>query len=663
MCGIFGVVAPPGSGADPDVLWCGTHRVRHRGPDDWGFVGVSPVARGAPPSSVWRWWEERRAAAAYRVGLGNRRLSILDLSRAGRMPMNLPGTDLWITFNGEIYNYRELRLELSPRRRFATQTDTEVLLAAYAEWGSDCLARLNGMYAFALWDGERQRLLLARDRFGEKPLYYARVTGGLMFGSELKQFLADARFPRQVDEQALADLLLNSIHNHDERTLLAEAKQLPPAHWMEFDVAAGKIEGPYGYWTPQVADDFDTAHDPGFEQRLRELLADSIRLRLRSDVKVGLCLSGGLDSTAICALAALETGDPSRLTAYTVSFPGHPEDEAVLAAQCAQRAGVRHVKVTFSPRDLWDGLGEMVFSHDDPSGAGGSTFASRRVFEAARADGTVVLLNGQGGDELLAGYDKFFFFWFQMLLSQGHFARATASITSYLLRNGLQRWQFSNARRYFPGAVRKKLVGIWQVARPEFRRRAARDAGMGGGTSLNRRLYKDLNQFSLPSLLHWEDRNSMAAGTEARLPLLDHRIAEAVLATSAYTKLRRGFTKYVLRRALRDQLPREVCWQTKKRGFDTPLRSWLRNELAAPMHDLLSRADSRLAEFLDPPRLLRCYDAFVATDASMLTEYQWFRLAGTSHWLDQLQAARVVSTPELAERVTPLERVSVRATA
>src|SRR5579863_5315510 len=362
MCGIFGVVAPSGRGVDPDVLWCGTHRVRHRGPDDWGFVGACPVARRIPPSTEWRWWEEREVAGAYRVGLGNRRLSILDLSEAGRMPMNLPGTELWITFNGEIYNYLELRSELAARRRFATRTDTEVLLAAYAEWGPDCLARLNGMYAFAVWDGGRERLFLARDRFGEKPLYYAQAGSGFTFGSELKQFLEDETFAPDIDKPALADLLLNSIHDHDERTLFAAARQLPPAHWMEFDVRAGKLKGPFCYWAPPVADDFDAARDREFSEKLPFLLADSIRLRLRSDVKVGFCLSGGIDSTAICALAALESADPGRMTAYTVSFPGYPEDEGDVAAECADRAGVRHVRVTFSPRDLWNGLDEMVAS-------------------------------------------------------------------------------------------------------------------------------------------------------------------------------------------------------------------------------------------------------------------------------------------------------------
>ena len=648
MCGIFGVVAPSGRGVDPDVLWCGTHRVRHRGPDDWGFVGVCPIARRIPPSTEWRWWEEREVAGAYRVGLGNRRLSILDLSEAGRMPMNLPGTGLWITFNGEIYNYLELRSELAARRQFATRTDTEVLLAAYAEWGPDCLARLNGMYAFAIWDGGRERLFLARDRFGEKPLYYTQAGSGFTFGSELKQFLEDETFPPDIDQPALADLLLNSIHDHDERTLFAAAKQLPPAHWMEFDVRAGKLKGPFCYWAPPVADDFDAARDREFSEKLPFLLADSIRLRLRSDVKVGFCLSGGVDSTAICALAALQSADPGRMTAYTVSFPGYPEDEGDVAAECADRAGVRHVRVTFSPRDLWNGLDEMVASHDEPSGAGGSTFASRRVFEAARDDGTVVLLNGQGGDELLAGYDKFFFFWFQILLSRGRVGRATSAVASYLRRNGLDRWQFANARRYFPGRLRHRLTGIWQMARPEFRRSAAPDAGVGGGPSLNERLYKDLNQFSLPSLLHWEDRNSMAVGTEARLPLLDHRIAEAVLATSAQTKLSHGFTKYSLRQAMQNLLPATVCWQTKKRGFDTPLRSWLRGELAAPMRGLLSRPSSGLDEFLDQKRLLHCFDTFVATGAATLTEYQWFRLAGTSLWLEQLKESPHIPARELA---------------
>ncbi|MGA8028084.1 MAG: asparagine synthase (glutamine-hydrolyzing) [Bryobacteraceae bacterium] len=639
MCGIFGVVETQGQGVDPNLLWAGTHAVRHRGPNDWGFVSLLPVGARSEPSFPWRGAEDRDRARGYRIGLGNRRLSILDLSEAGHLPMNLPGTELWIAFNGEIYNYLELREELSADRQFTTGSDTEVLLAAFSKWGIECLTRLNGMFAFALWDGSRKRLFLARDRFGEKPLYYAQVNGRLIFGSELKQFLKDPEFDREPDQGSLADFLLFSVQDHDERTFLRQARQLLPAHWMEIDARSGTLSSPRCYWKPELADDLDTSNDRDFPEKLKYLLGDSTRLRLRSDVRVGVCLSGGLDSTTICSLMASQVPEPSILTGYTISFPGYAEDETALATQAAARSGVGHQVSTFGAGALWDEIQHFIYHQDGPTG-GAPNFASWRVFQDARANGTVVLLNGQGGDELLGGYNKFFFFWFQILLARGRWARLARDAGTYFKVHGLDRWSFALGRRYFPLFMRKKLMGMWQFSRPGFRRHATTKMDWGSGKSLNQRLWRDLSRFSLPCLLHWEDRNSMAIGTEARLPFLDHRIAEAVLATSAYTKLNCGFSKYSLRKAMDDSLPSEVCWQKKKRGFETPADDWFREDLALEMRQVLSPRTSPLNELFNTPDLLENFEGFVRGDPDTLTQFDWFKLMGTAIWLEQLTSSR-----------------------
>lgn len=629
---------PPGRGTDPDLLWRATHRVSHRGPDDWGFLSARPVHAGARQSQFWRSREEGSLASACQVGLGSRRLSILDLTEAGRMPMNLPGTDLWVAFNGEIYNYVELRSELAAEFHFTTGTDTEVLLAAYAKWGPECLKKLNGMFAFALWDGAQNKLFAARDPFGEKPLYYAWNGRRLILGSELKQFLEDEDFDRAPDWSALSDFLLLSVQDHDERTFLANAKQLPAAHWLEMNAATGELKGPHRYWEPEIGDDIDTSHDAGFEENLRFLLNDSVRIRLRSDVRVGLCLSGGIDSTTICALAAKQVANPSALTGYTISFPGDPDDESELAAKAAARAGVRHVRATFAPDDLWSDLRHFVSYQDGPTGQA-SQFASWRVFQAAREDGAVVLLNGQGGDELFGGYDKFYFFWLQMLLARGQWMRFAVEAATYLRVNGLEKWSLSQGRRYLPMFLRRNVMGMWRFGTPEFRAKAAvHDREIGSGNNFNRRLWKDLSRFSLPCLLHWEDRNSMAVSAEARLPFLDHRIAEAALRTSTRTKLAHGFTKYSVRSAMRDLLPDQVCWLRKKRGFNTPADDWFRRRLVPQMRDLLS-ASSPLSDFLDRKALLGHYEDYVAGEPDSLTDSDWFRLAGTTMWLDELKSA------------------------
>ncbi|HKW87924.1 MAG TPA: asparagine synthase (glutamine-hydrolyzing) [Candidatus Acidoferrales bacterium] len=646
MCGIFGVASSGQRGVDPDLLWFGTHRARHRGPNDWGFVSLAPIHPKSPNHCAWKFWGERQNASRYRIGFGSRRLSILDPSPAGNQPMNLNHTDLWIVFNGEIYNFVELRRELENERRFVTATDTEVLLAAYEKWGTDCLSKLNGMFAFVIWDGARRKLVFARDRWGEKPLYILRQADQILFASELKQFLENDDFNRELDASALADFLLLSLQDHDERTFFTAVKQLLPAHWMEWDADSGEVHGPHRYWKPEIAPDLDTLHDCNLELEMSTLLRDAIHLRLRSDVRVGICLSGGLDSTTICSIASREYSDPSSLTAYTMTFPGAGVNESEPASEVARQFGVRHVQATMDASSLWERIHQFVYFQDGPTG-GAANFASWRIFEAARADGAVVLLNGQGGDECLAGYNKFYFFWLQILLTRGHWLRFMQSAILYLLKNGFSKWSYADGRRYFPPFLRKRIAGMWQVGRPEFHANAADRIDVGSSESLNRRLWMDLSRFSLPCLLHWEDRNSMAASTEARLPFLDHRLVEAVLATSAYTKLRRGYTKYSLRRAMTGVLPASVCWQKVKHGFDTPARSWFRADLGEHMKELLLQHDNPLDQFVDTRRLAKQLDSYRQSEDDTFTEYDWFRLLSANIWLEQLNCEARASAPAL----------------
>lgn len=636
-------------GVDPDLLWFGTHSVRHRGPDDWGFVSLAPFEKCMDGCRYWRRWDERQHAREYRIGFGSRRLSILDLSEAGRQPMNLRGTKLWIVWNGEIYNYRELRTELAADHCFTTETDTEVLLAAYEKWGSECLGRLHGMFALAIWDGSRECMFLARDRFGEKPLYYTHCDGRFVFASELKQFLEDGEFEREIDRPALGDFLLLSLQDHNEHTFYERVKQLRAGHGMEIDIR-GRVRGPYRYWMPEITDDLDTSRDKTFNEELPFLLRESIRLRLRSDVRAGICLSGGLDSTTICSLAAAQVSDPGSLSAYTMSFPGYSEDELSSAEEIARRTGVQHAHSTFCARDLWESFQDFVYFQDGPTG-GASTFASWRVFKTAREDGTVVLLNGQGGDELFAGYDKFYFLWLRHLIARGQWWRFAASAGSYFRENGVNRWNFAQGRRYVGPFLRNRMMGMWQFSVPEMRKRTTETIDLGGGEGLNRRLWRDISELSLPCLLHWEDRNSMAAGTEARLPFLDHTLVEAVLSTSVHTKLKNGFTKYSLRRAVDGLLPAGICWQKKKRGFETPARQWFKTDLAPQIKELLSQRDGPLSEFFEIDRLLAQFKVYEKGSSGSLTENEWFKLVGTSIWLEQLDSSSRRPAPEAAMAV------------
>ncbi len=636
MCGIFAVASKVG--VNPDLLWFGTHRVRHRGPDDWGFVSLSPLDAHHPVEHFWRATTERQAASDYRVGLGSRRLGILDLSTAGQQPMTLAGSGLWIVFNGEIYNYREIRAELADSRQFVSVTDTEVLLAAYQNWGRRCLEKLNGMFAFVIYDSARMRLFIARDRFGEKPVYYLLDRERFVCASELKQFFEDPDFDEEIDRSALADFFLLSAQDHDDRTFFKHVKQLPPAHWMEIDLTTMCLYGPVRYWAPEIAEDSDCSHDADLAKSLVPLLVDSVRLRLRSDVPVGVCLSGGIDSATICSVAASQ-GVSGSLTAYTMEFPGHnqdQQDEQYLAHRAARHAGVRQRNLSMDAADLWDGLGEFVDFQDGPVG-GASIFASWKVFQAARADRTTVLLNGQGCDEFFAGYSKFFFFWWEILVHRRDWLQLSRSLLSYFAGNGLTNWNRSNAQKYFPRFLRERLGGIQDFASPEFSSCATTDLDIGHGESLNLRLWKDLSQFSLPCLLHWEDRNSMSTGTEMRLPFLDHRIVEAVLKTSVRTKLNAGYTKYLLRQAMAEYLPQEICWQRAKRGFETPAQTWLKTDLAGSIDEILGQQQSPLADFFDLCGLRRQICRTRDGVATSLSEFDWFKLVTTDLWLKQLR--------------------------
>lgn len=634
MCGLFAVASK--AGVNPDLLWFGTHRVRHRGPDDWGFVSLAPVSPGYPAHRTWRVPTERYAAKEYQVGLGSRRLSILDRSQAGQQPMTLPGSGLWIVFNGEIYNYREIRAALCREHTFSSGTDTEVLLAAYQKWGVGCLERLNGMFSFVIYDSARMRLFIARDRFGEKPLYYFQSRGRFLCASELKQFLEDPDLDKEIDPSALADFFMLSVQDHDGRSFLKNIKQLRPAHWMEFDLATMQLSAPVRYWSPEIAEDFDRSYDDTFERSFLPLLTDSVRLRLRSDVPIGICLSGGIDSATICSIAASQ-GIGSSFSAYTIGFPGFEHDEQPLATEIAQRMCIPHRTLSMDSADLWQELDKFVYFQDGPVG-GASILASSKVFQAAHAEGTTVLLNGQGCDEYFAGYAKFFFFWWEILFRRGHWLQLSRSLSSYFFGNGLANWSYLNARRYFPRFLRKRAGGIQDFASSEFCRCATPELDIGPGVSLNVRLWKDLSEFSLPCLLHWEDRNSMSAETEVRLPFLDHRVVEAVLKTSVLTKLNGAYTKYLLRKMMSATLPQDICWQRTKRGFETPAHDWFKTDLTCLLDEMLTNRESSLGELFDLKAIRRelheSHDGLVKS----LSEFDWFKLVTADIWLRQLKS-------------------------
>jgi asparagine synthase (glutamine-hydrolysing) len=542
MCGIGGIAgAPP----DPRLLERIAETMRNRGPDGEGL------------------WTGND------VGLAFRRLRIIDLHERSNQPMHLEG--LHLVFNGEIYNYLELREQLDRLgHRFRTEGDAEVLLHAWVEWGEQSLERLNGMFAFAVWDEGARSLTLASDPFGEKPLYWSEAGGRIAFASEIKALLQVDWVDAQPDLELLGNYVAReSVMPHPWQSFFREVHRLPAAHLLRW--RDGRTETAR-YWSPEPVATPDSYEDSVAE--LRALLVDSIRLRLRSDVPVGTSLSGGVDSSAIVALSAKLAGDHRR-HAFTASFPGFARDEWSYAEQVARSAGVvEHHAVEPSGDELLADLEALVDCQEEPVG-NSSIYAQWRVMKRAKECGVTVLLDGQGGDELLGGY-KGTSGW--ALRSQGP-AVALRAIAADRSELGAVTRSLASDRlpRFAVRAYRRRLASPYAVAelvRAASRFEPAVDIGRDGGP-LGRQLRLELFETSLPPLLRYADRNSMAHSREVRLPLLDRRVAEFALSLPPEFVYRDRISKSPLRDAVRELVPAPVLNRQDKIGFLTPHAQWL----------------------------------------------------------------------------------------
>jgi asparagine synthase (glutamine-hydrolysing) len=597
--------------------------IEHRGPDDWGmeFIGLNAEAREGDVGHV-----RSQSSAHARVALGHRRLSILDLSVAGRQPMMSRDGMCMITYNGEIYNYVELRNELrSGGVIFQTRGDAEVLLEGYRHWGLDVLPRLDGMFAFALWDSSRQRLVCARDPLGIKPFYYGSNGDRFVFGSEPRAVLKGLETTGHVDLVHLAEFLVLGICDHDEGTSYSEVRQLRGGEWMEVDSSGQR--GPVGsYWSPSLEPGPEVAETPW---RIRQLIDVAVGRQLRSDVRIGACLSGGLDSSSVVTTAARQLGaGADQLEALTLCNPGFEGDEAEQARNIALQAGVGFHEVRVGLTRLPDDLDRMVRMMGEPF-AGLSMLAGYKVMESAKALGLKVMLNGQGGDEVFLGYPRNARRVLGDLRKEGQWH---SLLTEWLamrrnMRESTLHWIAGNA--YF----RAPRVAVWRSSRrvrqlvaPELLAlvRPAVAEDHFSNYSTHRTQVLDLTRYCLPRLLKYEDRNSMAFGLETRVPLLSAPLVKAALELPLVWRVRNGWTKYALREAMAERLPGAVVWSTRKRGFEVPAAEWLR-ALRPVLGDWLSGLPRDLP--LNPVAMLNHIDG--GTGSS-----QWFwRCVSTALWL------------------------------
>jgi asparagine synthase (glutamine-hydrolysing) len=585
VCGLLGVVeAPPGllDRSRVERLFALLH---HRGPDDRGWLALKgeAVRRGSDATDL-----------AGDVVLLHTRLSILDLSPAGHQPMSTSDGRLHLSFNGEIYNYLELRSELeSLGHEFVSGTDTEVLLAAYAQWGPACLKRLIGMFAFAVVDAKRRVLVLARDHFGIKPLFYAPLPGRLAFASEIPPLLELPGVDRRANAQRVYDYLRFGRLDHGAESMFAAIRQVQPAHYVELSLDAPDqiLEQPYWQLEPAPLDGLTLDHAA---ERLRELFLESVRLHLRSDVPVGAAFSGGVDSSGNVTAMRLLSGNSLEL--HTFSYiPEDPQlSEERWISLVAQETGAIAHAVTPGPQELQTDLDRLIDVQAEPF-ASTSIYAQYRVFELAGKAEIKVMLDGQGPDELFGGYRSYLparlagLLVRGRLLSGARFVAATSSLpgtsSTDVVKTAIK-GSTTVVKGWLPDAVRgpaRRLRG--RASLPGWldgNWLAARGIDISGpfhppdGTGALRHQLLDSVESSLRTLLRYEDRNSMASSIESRVPYVTPAIAEfAAGLPDHYLIGPDGIGKLVLRRSLRELVPDQILDRRDKIGFNTPETAWL----------------------------------------------------------------------------------------
>lgn len=614
MCGLTAIVAPAPIPLAA-LVRAMTKVVAHRGPDDEGYVflpvrDAAVVAGGAAtPEACYRHaalYAPRPAIQKLEqvpalVALGHRRLSIIDLSPAGHQPMCSADGRHWIIYNGEIYNYIELRDELkSLGQAFQTHSDTEVILAAYSRWGKDCLHRLNGMFAFVLFDRERRKLFAARDRFGVKPLYYWISPGGFIaLASEIKQFSGLPGWRPRMNGQRAYDFLNWGLLDHTDETLFEGVFQLRGGEALELDLQGdparfirpgGRLPA-YRWYELGPRPFSGTPAEAG--QEFRRLLTESVRLRLRADVPVGSCLSGGLDSSSVvCVMNELLRAHDAHALQKTFSACATVKrfDEREFIEEVVRHTGTDAHYVYPRLDELFEVLDRITWHQDEPFGST-SIYAQWHVFELAAKEKVKVILDGQGADEQLAGYHNYFAAHFGSLFRAMRWVTLADEMQAATRLHGYPAsWSIQQAlNNLLPEWLRQPLRRL--AGRPGTRTSwlnmnrlgaAPRDPFLEASTakaaSVRAMSRSQLTATSLPMLLHWEDRDSMAHSIEARVPFLDYRLVEFVLGLPDEHKIAGGMTKRVLREAMRGLLPERVRNRVDKMGFVTPEEVWLREE-------------------------------------------------------------------------------------
>lgn len=599
MCGLFGVVCRKSAFESIKPRIERAHQFQqHRGPDMRGDVVIN-------------------AGADRLVYLAHQRLSILDLSEAGRQPMAGSGQRSWLVYNGEVYNYLELAKEINFLP--ASNSDTEVLLECFQRAGvAAALPTFNGMWALAWVSLQEGALYLSRDRAGVKPLYTAKVGRDLYFASEIKTLLALTGKRHELNGQVIGEYLVQALQDTSPATFFEGIEAVPAGSFARVDLDAYDLSiDPVVYWDPFRSGTASIGPNDLVDQ-VRDTVQDAVRLRLRADVPVGILLSGGVDSSIIAACVShLSQEERQQIAVLSAVSPGQTGDESPFIDQVANHLGIEPIKVgtAWGADESIELLRSVTWMNDAPLGSF-SNVAFYLLMQRAAEAGIKVVLSGQGADELFCGYRKYLGFHLQELARGRKYAQLVRTAWAFW-RNGVVFNQFNltEASRYLKRIPQQTVLGkaVLQTFAPQ---------ALGlPPEGLAYRQWLDYRRFSVPYLTHYEDRASMAFSREVRLPFLDYRLVELMLKAPAETKLNAGWTKYSLRQAFSDSLPSEIIWRRDKQGFSMPQEEWLRGELKASWLVILnSNAQVFQRELIDHDALHRKFERFCARQGNI-----WYR--------------------------------------
>ncbi len=572
MCGIAGILQSSDS-FNTEHLKKMISALAHRGPDGEKL------------------WQDANG----KVLLAHRRLSVIDLTEAAAQPMHY-AQRYTIVYNGEIYNYKELRDDLRQKGySFSTGSDTEVILAAFDHYNDECVEYFDGMFSFAIWDNEEQELFAARDRFGEKPFFYYAAEGSFLFASEMKALWAGGVQRKPNLKMLFNYITIGYVDNPEqpEETFFENIFKLPPASRLYFTPGSNEliIEK---YWELNPDKQDDKIKEPEVLEKFRHLFSTSITRRLRSDVAIGTSLSGGLDSSSVLAIAIgqqQETSKTSSLTAFTAIFPGFEKDEYSYSKQVVDKFGLPQHTIDLSVNDLVKDWEHFSYHQEEPVGSA-SAYVQYKVFERARQQGVTVLLDGQGADETLAGYTKYYKWYWQELFRRRQLLRSgelkaakKLGVTERFGAKNIIASLFPDIaavvleRQYLANALRQE-----DLTR-DFVRLQSKEAyyTMPSIFDLNGVLHFNTVEHGLEELLRYADRNSMAHGREVRLPFLSHELVEFIFSLPANFKIRNGWTKWLLRKTMENDLPSSIAWRKDKIGFEPPQKKWMQDPLLQEM--------------------------------------------------------------------------------